>query len=83
MGLTEMANVKTRTKLTRIGNSTGITLSRDVLRAAGLSRGDDVIVEADGEHVIIAKAKGDRAKVQEIGQRFMARYSRTLAALAK
>ena len=78
-----MTEIKTTTKLTRVGNSTGLTLSREVLRAAGLERGDDVVVEADGDRVIIAKADSDRAAVREIGRRFMARYSRTLAALAK
>jgi len=78
-----MTVVKAITKLTRVGNSTGLTLSRDVLRAAGLARGDDVVVETDGEKVVITKADSDRAAVREIGRRFMARYSRTLAALAK
>ncbi len=78
-----MASLKTITKLTRIGNSTGVTLSRDILRTVGLSRGDNVVIEADGDRVVIAKADNDRVAVREIGRRFMARYARTLAALAK
>lgn len=78
-----MTTTKTTTKLTRIGNSTGLTLSRDVLQAAGLSRGDDVVVEAHGEQVVITKTDSDRAEVQRIGEHFMTRYARTLDALAK
>ena len=78
-----MATAKTTTKLTRVGNSTGVTLSREVLRSAGLARGDDVVVEAEDGRVVIAKADSDRTAVLEIGRQFMARYSRALAALAK
>ena len=34
-------------QLTRQGNSTGVTLSRDVLLAAGLERGDSLILTVD------------------------------------
>jgi putative addiction module antidote len=80
---TVIAMTTSTTKLTRIGNSTGLTLSREVLTAAGLARGDDVSVSVEGNRVVIAKADSDRAEALRVGRRFMARYSRALEALAK
>lgn len=71
------------TKLTRIGNSTGVTLSREVLANAGLARGDDVSVAVENGRVVIAKADTERANALAAGRRIMRRYDRTLRALAK
>jgi antitoxin component of MazEF toxin-antitoxin module len=71
------------TKLIKIGNSTGLTLSREVLASAGLVRGDDVSVSVEGDRVVITKTNSARVEALRIGRRFMARYARTLAALAK
>jgi antitoxin component of MazEF toxin-antitoxin module len=78
-----IAMTTSTTKLTRIGNSTGLTLSREVLTGAGLARGDDVSVSVEGNRVVITKADSDRAEALRVGRRFMARYARTLEALAK
>lgn len=75
--------VTATTKLTKVGNSTGLTLSREVLTSAGLARGDDVSVCVEGGRVVITKADSERAETLAVGRRFMARYSRTLALLAK
>ncbi len=71
------------TKLTRVGNSTGLTISRDVLQTAGLARGDDVTVTVENDRVVIAKADTERAAALAAGRRIMRRYDRTLRALAK
>ena len=71
------------TRLARSGNSTGLTLSREVLQSAGLARGDDVSVEVQGNRVVITKVDSDYSRALESGRRFAARYPRTMAALAK
>ena len=40
-------------RLGRIGNSTGLTLSREVLDAAGLERGAEVRVEAEPGRIVV------------------------------
>ena len=71
------------TKLTRIGNSTGLTLPRDVLTAAGLDRGDEVAVEVREGRIEIAKADDAYNQAMDIGRRFAARYRRTMNILSK
>jgi antitoxin component of MazEF toxin-antitoxin module len=71
------------TKLTKIGNSTGLTLPRDVLTAADLHRGDEVLVEVRDGRVEITKTDDTCNSVMYIGRRFAARYRRTMAILSK
>ncbi|HYE50792.1 MAG TPA: AbrB/MazE/SpoVT family DNA-binding domain-containing protein [Azospirillaceae bacterium] len=72
-----------KTKLLRIGNSTGVTLPRDILSAAKLDRGDAVTVEVKDGRIEIAAAGDDYAEAMAVGRRFAARYRRTMADLAK
>ena len=55
--------VANTTKLTRIGNSTGVTLARDILQQAGLARGDEVAILAEHDRIIIMKADADLSGV--------------------
>lgn len=71
------------TRLTKVGNSTGVTLPRDVLDKAGLDRGDAVSVSVRDGRIEIAKADGTYEQAMEAGRSFAARYRRTMAALAK
>ena len=71
------------TKLTKIGNSTGLTIPRDLLAAANLDRGDEVAVEVRNGRIEIAKADDGYNRAMEAGRSFAARYRRTMAALAK
>lgn len=49
---------KIERKVTKIGNSIGITLPPDLLREAGISYGDDVQLEAkDGKIILQKKSK--------------------------
>ena len=71
------------TKLTKVGNSTGVTIPREVLAAASLDRGDEVsLIVRDGK-IEIAKADDGYNRAMEIGRSFNVRYRRTMAALAK
>jgi len=71
------------TKLTKIGNSTGITLPRDVLAAAHLQRGDEVAVEVRDGRIEISKAGDTYNRAMDVGRRFAARYRRTMDILSK
>lgn len=71
------------TKLTKVGNSTGLTLPRDVLSAAGLQRGDEVAVAVRDGRIEIAKADDTYNRAMEVGRRFSARYRRTMDILSK
>ncbi len=77
--------IEITSQLSKHGNSTGLTLTREVLQAAGLARGDEVVVsvsDVDGS-ITVRKADDDRQRAMEIGKRFMARYRHALAELAK
>lgn len=71
------------TKLTRVGNSTGITLPREVLTAASLDRGDEVTLQVRDGKIEIAKSDDGYNRAMEIGRAFNARYRRTMAALSR
>ncbi len=71
------------TKLTKVGNSTGLTLPRDVLAAADLQRGDEVAVEVRDGRIEISKAGDTYNHAMDIGRRFSARYRRTMEILSK
>lgn len=78
-----MTAVAARARLARQGNSTGLTLSREVLDAAGLERGADVMVEAAHGRIVITPAESAHAKAMAAFHRSLTRYGRTYAILAK
>jgi antitoxin component of MazEF toxin-antitoxin module len=71
------------TKLTKIGNSTGMTLPHDTLAASDLQRGDEVGVQIHDGRIAITKADDTCNSAMDIGRRFAARYRRTMATLSK
>lgn len=78
--------VEDETRLVRSGNSTAVVLSREVLRAAGLDRGDRVVVavEADAKGTVIIRAADDgHSRALAAGRALMDRYPHTFAKLAK
>ena len=79
------AKHETTARLTKQGNSTGLTLPRELLQAAGLERGDNVTLVADRATgtITIRKAGDTHSCGMEIGRAFAARYRWTLAVLAK
>ncbi|GEO38329.1 hypothetical protein SAE02_24770 [Skermanella aerolata] len=71
------------TKLTKVGNSTGLILPRDVLAAADLQRVDEVRIEVRSGRIEITKTVETCNSTMDIGQRFAAHYRRTMAILSK
>jgi len=71
------------TKLTKIGNSTGVTIPREVLQSVGLQRGDEVTVSAGDRKIAIAKAESDYNRAMEVGRAASRRYRTALAILAR
>ena len=45
----------TERRITKIGNSLGLTLPNDALRAMNISKGDEVQVELAGNQIVIKK----------------------------
>jgi putative addiction module antidote len=70
-------------RLVKQGNSTGLTLTREVLEAAGLERDDRVIVTASKDGLTVRKAEGEHQKWMEAYRKIADRYRHTFAALAK
>jgi antitoxin component of MazEF toxin-antitoxin module len=71
------------TKLSKIGNSTGVTIPRELLEAAHMARGEEVTLSVVEGQISIAKTPEGYNKAMELGRRFAARYSKTMATLAK
>lgn len=71
------------TRLTKVGNSTGITIPRDVLAEAHLDRGDEVTLSVRDGRIEITKADDAYNRAMEAGRSFASRYRRTMAVLAK
>lgn len=71
------------TKLTKIGNSTGVAIPKDVLEAAHMARGEEVTLSVVEGKIEIAKPTDGYNEAMEIGRRFSKRYAKTMAALAK
>jgi antitoxin component of MazEF toxin-antitoxin module len=76
-------------RLQRIGNSTGLVLPRDVLAAADLAAGDEVLLAVFGRRIVLQPASREAgaaevraaydAVLRDHGDAFrlMARYDRT------
>ncbi|HIJ63493.1 MAG TPA: AbrB/MazE/SpoVT family DNA-binding domain-containing protein [Rhodospirillaceae bacterium] len=71
------------TKLTRIGNSTGVAIPREVLDEAHMNRGEEVTISVVDGRIEIAKPGDGYNESMAIGRRFAKRYAKTMAALAK
>ena len=83
--MTAPVKIETSARLVRQGNSTGLTLPREVLDTAGLDRGDAVTLTADRETGTITVRRTDDAYARTLaaGRECAVRYRRTLAALAR
>ncbi len=73
----------TTARLSRQGNSTGVTLSREVLEAAGLGRGAAVRVEAAPGRIVITPAEGADAEAMALFEASLGRYGRAYAILSR
>jgi antitoxin MazE len=74
-------------KITKIGNSYGVTLPIDILKEAGVGYGDSVTIESKGDEIIIRKnttvslPKGVNPKFADAMSRTLDRYEETLKGL--
>ncbi len=50
------------TRIARWGNSQAVRLSRETLARAGLAVGDEVRVEADGDRIVLERARRVRGR---------------------
>jgi putative addiction module antidote len=71
------------TRLTKVGNSTGVTIPRDVLAEMGLALGDVVSVSVREGRIEVARADETYDQAMKAGRAVAARYRRSMAALAK
>jgi putative addiction module antidote len=72
-----------RKKLQRIGNSTGIVLSADQLREAGLGQGDEVIVQVEKGRVVITALDPEFDEMVAAADRFVADHPNALKKLGE
>lgn len=76
-----MANITT--KLTGIGNSTGVVIPKDTLAAMRLQKGDEVTLVHTDEGLLITPYDADHEAQVETARRLMGRYRNTMKELAK
>lgn len=70
-------------KLQRIGNSTGIILTADLLREAGLAQGAEVIVSAERGRVVITALDPNFDEMIAAADRFVSDHPNALAKLGE
>jgi putative addiction module antidote len=70
-------------KLQRIGNSTGIVISADLLREAGLAQGDEVIVRVEKGRVVITALDPDFDELVAAADRFVSDHPNALKKLGE
>lgn len=61
-------------KLRRTGNSSGVTLSKKVLAAAGINPGEEVVVTATDGRITIAPAGGAAEQTRAAGRAVFEQY---------
>jgi antitoxin component of MazEF toxin-antitoxin module len=76
--------VKTSARLTPRGNSQAVTLPKDVLEAAGLRQGDELVLSVREDGVIeLRRAGPDEAALDAGFEWSLGRYGETYRDLAK
>ncbi len=69
--------------LQRIGNSTGLVLTTDLLKEAGLERDDEVLVHAEAGRITITKLDPDFDRLMAAADRFVAAHPNAIRKLAQ
>ena len=72
-----------KVRLTKQGNSTGITIPSEILERLKLKRGDEVTLTLIGDGLKVTRDDGVYQKSIDAGRRVAARYRRALRDLAK
>ena len=71
-------------KLTQIGNSVGVILTKEALAKLGLKKGDTLyLTDAPGGEMRVSAYDQEVAEEIALGEAFMDRYRDTFRALAK
>jgi len=71
-------------KLSQIGNSVGVILSKEALAKLGVGKGDTLyLTEAPGGDMRVSAFSAEVAEEVALGEAFMDRYKDTFRALAK
>jgi antitoxin MazE len=80
-----MIKERTARKITKIGNSSGITLPKEILEKINLKNGDEVFLELKGNEIIIKKKMALPQNISpdffEILEGSMNEYDNTIKAL--
>ena len=72
-----------KVRLTKQGNSTGITIPSEILERLKLKRGDEVTLTLIGDGLKVTRDDGVYQKSIDAGRRVATRYHRALRDLAK
>jgi putative addiction module antidote len=67
----------------RVGNSSGVVLPPEILKEAGLERGDKIIVRAERGQIIISPRVPLREEVLTAAETVIARYDDVFRRLAQ
>ena len=70
-------------KLQRIGNSTGILLPAELLQASGMSRDDEVLIQAEEGRIVITRIDPDFDAMVAAADRFVAAHPNAIKKLAE
>jgi len=70
-------------KLQRVGNSTGVLLPADLLRASGMSRDEDVLVQAEEGRIVITRIDPAFDAMVTAADRFVAAHPSAIKKLAE
>lgn len=69
--------------LQRIGNSTGLVLTTDLLKDAGLARDDEVLVHAEAGRIVITRLDPYFDDLVAAADRFVAAHPNAIRKLAQ
>ncbi len=69
--------------LQRVGNSTGLVLPAELLRAAGLERDDAVLLHAEAGRITITRLDPDFDPLMAAADRFVAAHPNAIRKLAQ
>ena len=70
-------------KVTKQGNSLGVTIPKEFLTHLGLTKGDEVTMRLSDHRIEISRADEDYNHAMDLGRASAVRYRRALAKLAK
>ncbi len=71
------------TKLTGIGNSTGVVIPRDTLAELSLKKGDQVTIERTPDGLLITPFDPEHDAQVQAARKLLAKYRNTMKELAK